>query len=102
MLDIRSLTYRIGGRVLFEDASLKVAAGQRVGLVGRNGSGKTTLFQLILGELQADSGAIEVSPRVRVGCVAQEGPDGAAALIDWVLAQDQERATLLARAETAS
>ncbi len=102
MLDIKSLTYRIGGRVLLEDASLHVAAGQRVGLVGRNGSGKTTLFQLILGELHADSGSIEISPRARVGCVAQEGPDGAASLIDWVLAQDQERAALLDRAETAT
>jgi len=102
MLDISSLVYRIGGRLLFDGASLHIAAGQRVGLVGRNGAGKTTLFQLILGMLHPDSGSIDISPRVRVGCVAQEGPDGSMSLIDWVLAQDHERTALLARTEAAT
>jgi ATP-binding cassette subfamily F protein 3 len=56
MLTINNLTYRIGGRVLFENAGVQIAANQRIGLVGRNGTGKSTLFKLIKGELSPDSG----------------------------------------------
>jgi ATP-binding cassette subfamily F protein 3 len=42
MLHINDLTYRIAGRVLFENATVAISGGQRVGLVGRNGAGKST------------------------------------------------------------
>ncbi|MCW8862211.1 MAG: ATP-binding cassette domain-containing protein, partial [Rhodospirillales bacterium] len=51
MLHIKDLTYRIGGRALFDSATVAVPAGHRVGLVGRNGTGKTTLFRLIAGDI---------------------------------------------------
>jgi ATP-binding cassette subfamily F protein 3 len=99
MLHITDLTYRIGGRTLLESATLHVAQGQHVGLVGRNGSGKSTLLKLILGELHPDAGAIAVRPRARVGCVAQEAPDGDDCLLDCVLGHDSERTALLAEAD---
>ncbi len=101
MLHVNDLVFRIGGRTLFDGATLHVAAGQRVGLVGRNGSGKTTLFRLIAGEHQADGGTVSVRARARLGRVAQEAPGGETSLLDWVLAADEERAALLAEAETA-
>ncbi len=100
MLHINELTYRVEGRVLIDHATVAVAAGQKVALVGRNGSGKTTLLKLIVGELQPDGGAISVPPRWRVGRVAQEAPSGPEPLIDLVLAADAERTRLLAAAET--
>ncbi|MDR3440632.1 ABC-F family ATP-binding cassette domain-containing protein [Telmatospirillum sp.] len=102
MLHINDLTYRIGGRALLENATVHVAQGQRVGLVGRNGSGKSTLLKLVLGELQADAGSITVRPRARIGCVSQEAPDGDENLLDCVLAHDPERTSLLAEAETST
>jgi len=102
MLHVNDLTYRIGGRTLFEGATVAVPKGHRVGLVGRNGTGKTTLFKLILGELSADAGSLNVRPGARVGTVAQEAPSGAESLIEVVLAADAERSELLARAETAT
>jgi len=99
MLTISNLTYRIGGRILFENASVQIAGFQRIGLVGRNGTGKSTLFKLIKGELSPDSGAIILSPKIRLGDVAQETPDGPDSLLDTVLAYDKERAALLADAE---
>ncbi|KAA5603898.1 ABC-F family ATP-binding cassette domain-containing protein [Roseospira marina] len=99
MLQINALTYRIGGRLLFDGASVALPAGARVGLVGRNGTGKSTLLRLILGEIAPDSGAIVVHPRARVGRLAQEAPDGPDSLIDCVLAADTERAALLAELE---
>jgi len=102
MLRITDLTFRHGGRTLFERASLHVAAGQHIGLVGRNGTGKTTLFRLILGEAHPDDGEIVIRPRARVGTLAQDAPDGPDSLITCVLAADSERTALLAEAETAT
>ncbi|HIJ61547.1 MAG TPA: ABC-F family ATP-binding cassette domain-containing protein [Rhodospirillaceae bacterium] len=99
MLQITDLTLRLGGRPLFDGASVTIAAGQRVGLVGRNGAGKTTLFRLILGETQADAGQVQLHPRARLGAVSQDAPEGPESLLDCVLAHDHERTALLAAAE---
>jgi len=101
MLHINDLTFRYGGRAIFERATLAVPAGHRVGLVGRNGSGKSTLLALIRGELHPDQGSIGLPARARVGHLAQQAPDGPMSLIDFVLAADAERAALLAEAATA-
>jgi len=100
MLHINDLTFRIGGRLLFQGATARVPAGHRVGLVGRNGSGKSTLLKLILGELHPEGGSVTVRPGARIGIVAQEAPGGPQSLLDFVLDADLERARLLARAET--
>jgi ATP-binding cassette subfamily F protein 3 len=95
MLHVNDLTFRIGPRVLLEGATLHVAAGQRVGLVGRNGSGKTTLFRLIRGEISPNAGSISIRPRAKLGFVSQDAPDGGKSLLDWVLDADAERKALL-------
>jgi ATP-binding cassette subfamily F protein 3 len=100
MLHINDLTYRIAGRTLFDAATVHIAAGQKVGLVGRNGAGKSTLFKLITNELHADAGSITVRPRAHLGQVSQDAPDGEESLIDCVLAHDPERTALMAEAET--
>ena len=102
MLHINDLTYRIGGRVLLEQASIALPLGHKAGLVGRNGTGKTTLFKMILDEIHPDSGSINLRKRARVGTVAQEAPSGDITLVDAVLAADTERAQLLAEAESAT
>jgi ATP-binding cassette, subfamily F, member 3 len=102
MLQVQGLTYRIGGRVLLEDASVTIPTGHRAGLVGRNGIGKSTLFKIVLGELVAEAGTTSLARSARVGTVAQEAPGGPESLLDVVLAGDVERSTLLAEAETAT
>jgi ATP-binding cassette, subfamily F, member 3 len=102
MLQVQGLTYRIGGRVLLENASVTIPTGHRAGLVGRNGIGKSTLFKIVLGELVAESGTTSMARNARVGTVAQEAPGGSDSLLDVVLAGDVERVELLAEAETAT
>ncbi len=102
MLTISGLTYRIGARLLLDGADATVAAGHRVGLIGRNGCGKTTLLRLIAGMLEADGGRIEVPTRWRIGLTSQEAPDGDASLIETVMAGDRELVALSAEAETAT
>ncbi|MGZ4965608.1 MAG: ABC-F family ATP-binding cassette domain-containing protein [Chthoniobacterales bacterium] len=72
MLTISQVTKAFGGRTLFEDASLQVNRGYRVGLVGPNGAGKTTLFSLILGEALPDNGKISVEKSATIGFLPQE------------------------------
>ncbi len=102
MLHINDMTYRIEGRPILEGATVAIPTGHKVGLVGRNGAGKTTLLRLIIGEVAADDGSITMARNARIGHVAQEAPGGEDSLIDWVLAADTERASLLAEAETAT
>ena len=102
MLHVNDLTYRIEGRMLFDQATLFLPAKTRMGLVGRNGTGKSTLFRLIRGEVTPESGETRMQKGARIGWVAQEAPGGDESLMDVVLAADLERAALLAEAETAT
>ena len=101
MLTISNLTYRIQGRVLFDDASVVLPTGSKTGFVGKNGSGKTTLFQLIQEHLSPDAGTIEVQKKARIGGVAQEAPATNISVLETVMAADVERAALMHEAETA-
>ena len=102
MLQIENLTYRIGPRVLLDEASASIPAGHCVGLVGRNGTGKTTLLRLITNEIEADGGSITIPPRWRIGVTSQEAPEGRGSLVDSVLAADTELTDLETEAETAT
>jgi len=73
MLSIRDLKMSVGGRTLFENASLQVNYGDRVALVGPNGAGKSTLFSLILKRNVPDEGSIERDAWTMVGYLPQEG-----------------------------
>ena len=102
MLHVNGLTFRIGPRVLFDNATVALPPDARVGFLGRNGTGKTTLFRIIMGEASADLGSVSVPRGARIGRVAQEAPGGPESLIEVVLAADEERTALIAEAETAS
>ncbi|SDD69511.1 ABC-F family ATP-binding cassette domain-containing protein [Kordiimonas lacus] len=102
MLHINDITYRIGNRVLFEEATVGVPAGHKVGFVGRNGVGKSTLLKMILGELSPEAGEIKIRPTARVGHVGQEAPDGPESLLETVLISNKELTALQAESETAT
>ncbi|MBL9173721.1 MAG: ABC-F family ATP-binding cassette domain-containing protein [Verrucomicrobiales bacterium] len=72
MLTIRDLKKSVGGRTLFENASLQINYGERVALVGPNGAGKSTLFSLILKRDVPDAGTIERDEWTTVGFLPQE------------------------------
>src|SRR5207248_2408901 len=59
-------------RALFDDVSLQVNRGDRIGLVGPNGAGKSTLFSLILGETSPDKGTIAIEKNATIGFLPQE------------------------------
>ncbi len=100
MLTISNISFAIEGKPLFENTSASIPTGHKVGIVGRNGTGKTTLFKLIKNQLTLDGGSIDVPGYFKIGGVEQEAPASDMSLLDTVLAADEERAALLAEAET--
>ncbi|MEU6123568.1 ABC-F family ATP-binding cassette domain-containing protein [Streptomyces sp. NPDC047123] len=70
MITVRGADVRVGARLLLSDVSFHVAAGDRVGLVGRNGAGKTTLMKILAG--QADPADGTVARTGSVGHLAQD------------------------------
>jgi ATPase subunit of ABC transporter with duplicated ATPase domains len=58
MITAQRLEVRAGARLLMDNVSFRVAAGDKVGLVGRNGAGKTTLTRILAGEGQPASGTV--------------------------------------------
>jgi len=72
MFKIQNLTKSYGSQVLFEDVTIGLNRGERVGLVGRNGHGKTTLLRLIVGEETPDRGNISTPKGYRIGYLRQD------------------------------
>ena len=72
MLTVSQLSKSFAGRALFDDVSLQVNRGERIGLVGPNGAGKSTLFALLLGDVSPDHGTIEIEKNATIGFLPQE------------------------------
>ena len=58
MITASGVELRAGSRLLLDAATFRIAAGDRVGLVGRNGAGKTTLFRVLGGAAAPKSGVV--------------------------------------------
>jgi ATP-binding cassette, subfamily F, member 3 len=98
MLTISDLRKAYGGRTLFDEVSLQVNRGDRLGLVGPNGSGKTTLFRLLLGEEQPDAGTIALPRGTVVGHLPQESaPAGDETVLELASSVAPEMASLRRR-----
>ena len=64
MISTHHLEVRAGARLLMENVSFRVAAGDKVGLVGRNGAGKTTLTKILAGEALPAAGTVQTTGEV--------------------------------------
>ena len=90
MLALTNIALRRGRKVLIENASFQIHAGQRMGVIGANGSGKSSLFAMLLGELEPDDGELAIDPKDEIAHVAQESPHGSGAAVDYVMDGDRE------------
>ncbi len=99
------VTLFFADRMIFDAASLRLAHGDRVGLIGPNGSGKTTLLKIIAGEQEIDDGKVTRANNVRIGWLPQDiSVAGGRSLIDMILSSVPGRKELdeqLAKAEAA-
>ena len=89
MLTFNALTLRRGVRTLFDHATLTIHAGQRVGITGANGTGKSSLFALLLGDLQPDTGNVQLPAHLVTAHVGQDTPATGTPAIEYVMDGDK-------------
>ena len=70
-LDVQNLTKSFGSLMLFENISVSIAEGQKVGLIAKNGTGKSTLLSVLSGKEGYDNGSIIFRRDLKVGMLEQ-------------------------------
>ncbi|MGJ8684463.1 MAG: ABC-F family ATP-binding cassette domain-containing protein [Nonlabens sp.] len=77
---VKDVSKSYGDKVVFQDANMSIARGEKVSFVGRNGEGKSTMIKAILNEIEVE-GTCQLGHNVKVGYFAQNQ----AALLDTEL-----------------
>lgn len=72
MISINNLTFEIGSRALYDEASWHIKPGDKAGLIGANGTGKSTLLKLIVGDYSPTSGTISMAKDLKIGYLNQD------------------------------
>ncbi len=72
MISISNISYYIGGRALYLEASMFIKPDDKIGLIGLNGRGKSTLLKLINGEMKVDEGSISKAKDCTIGFLNQD------------------------------
>lgn len=72
LVGLESVSHEYPNRVVLNELTIGIHAGDRIGVVGRNGDGKSTLMSIIGGTLKPDSGRVTVRGGTRVGTLTQD------------------------------
>lgn len=72
LIALQDITFEFGSRVIVENSSWHIEAGDRVGLIGLNGTGKSTLLRIINGEYSISKGSINKSKSLSLGFFNQD------------------------------
>jgi ATP-binding cassette subfamily F protein uup len=88
LVNLEAVSKSYGTTSVLTDVSLGIAAGERIGIVGRNGGGKTTLLKLLTGAETPDSGRATRTGGLEIATVDQRGALPAAASVRDVVVGD--------------
>ena len=85
-IELQHLSKRYGDKVILDDYSYIFLRNQKVGIIGPNGCGKSTLMKMLVGQVEPDSGVIEIGETIRMGYFAQDEKemDDRQRVIDYV------------------
>lgn len=101
MLSFNQVSLRRGAKLLFSDATFTLHKQSKVGLIGPNGAGKSSLFKMIVGELEADTGVIDMPQDLTLAHLSQEVPASDETARNYVLGGDAEWCEIQARLKQA-
>jgi len=71
MLTVSNVSLRFGKRVLFDDVNLKFTRGNCYGIIGANGAGKSTFLKILSGEIEPNTGSVDIEPGKRMTVLSQ-------------------------------
>ncbi len=71
MLSVSNVSLRFGKRVLFEEVNLKYSNGNCYGIIGANGAGKSTFLKILSGEIDPNTGSVDLEPGKRMAVLSQ-------------------------------
>lgn len=72
LLQLNGIDKYYSGEPILSNISMKIEAGERVGLVGVNGAGKSTLLKIIAGEIPFDKGVVHIKKETKIGYLRQD------------------------------
>ncbi|TCP28708.1 ATPase subunit of ABC transporter with duplicated ATPase domains [Scopulibacillus darangshiensis] len=72
MITVNNVSLRFGDRKLFEDINIKFTSGNCYGLIGANGAGKSTFLKILSGELESQTGHVQMTPGERLAVLKQD------------------------------
>ena len=93
MIQVKNLGISFAGYEVFSEVSFNLNKGEKIGLIGRNGSGKSTFLKILLQQLQADEGQIQIPKGYSIGYLQQHINFSQATVldeIDSVLPEDRK------------
>jgi ATP-binding cassette subfamily F protein uup len=71
VVEAERISKALGGRKLIADLSLRIARGDRLGIVGPNGAGKTTLLEILTGAAKPDAGKVRLGANLAIAALDQ-------------------------------
>lgn len=72
MIIVENMSLHLPQGFLYEDVSLQIQVGDKIGLVGKNGAGKSTFLKLVSGEAKPSSGKIHIGKDQKLGFLSQD------------------------------
>lgn len=73
IIEAKQMSKSFGDLKILDDFNYTFSRYEKLGIIGNNGTGKTTFLKILLGELQPDSGTLEIGETVRFGYYSQDG-----------------------------
>ncbi|HEL2201710.1 TPA: ABC-F family ATP-binding cassette domain-containing protein [Streptococcus suis] len=95
VINFENVSFSYPDKPILKDFNLLIQNKDRIGIVGDNGKGKSTLLNLIAGDLQADSGKVNIGETIRIGYFSQtiKGLDESKRVINFLQEVAEEAKT---------
>ncbi|MFH6615912.1 ABC-F family ATP-binding cassette domain-containing protein [Streptococcus suis] len=95
VINFENVSFSYSDKPILKDFNLLIQNKDRIGIVGDNGKGKSTLLNLIAGDLQADSGKVDIGETIRIGYFSQtiKGLDESKRVINFLQEVAEEAKT---------
>ena len=100
LLSIDHMSKSIDGQVLFEKLNITIEKGEKVALVGPNGLAKTALFQILMGEMSADTGAFKWGVSTKRAYFPKDNAkyfESTLSVVDWLRQYSEDKTEMFIR-----